>query len=156
MAYQAVLVYTTDGEPLGYSIKKSDAFKLQSTNIWTEDEIPKLNEQLGRLNESVELSSVWPDANDPEVKAVLANPSFMPIEMHLEDVVDDDNSWFVYTQEPEYDINGDPTGENVDGELDQEASVIKTKKMMVPVRPSEVMERTKAACEQVARARAGL
>lgn len=156
MAFRHVLIYSTEGNPLGYAIKEDGAIKLQSTNIWSEGEEEKLNEQLNRLNENVELHTAWPDAKDPDVVAILANPEFMPIEMHMAEVVDDDDSYYVYTQEPELDLDGQPTGETIQGHLDEVASVIVTKKMMVPVRPSDVMERTKAACELVARSRTGL
>lgn len=156
MAYKHVLIYSTEGDLLGYAIKGDDSLKLQSTNIWKEGEEQSLTEQLGRLNESVELSTQWPDADDPDVKAILNNPEFMPIEMHMADVVDDANSYFVYTEEPEFDLDGRPTGETIQGHLDEQASVVVTKPMLVPIRPSDAMERMKAACELVARSRAGL
>jgi hypothetical protein len=155
VAYQAVLVYDPQGEFLGYSVKADGAPKLHSTNIWSEDEKEKFIEQLNSLNQSVAITSAWPSASDPEVLEILSRENFMPVEEALVEVVDDDNSHLVYTQEPELDFDGQPTGNNVDGELDREASVFVYKNIMAPVRPSDVMERTKAACEIVAKRRSG-
>lgn len=155
MAYNAVAVYNMDGSFLGYAIKNDGIPKLQSTNLYAETEQDKLAIQLGRLNENLDLSAVWPDPRDPAVRRLLADPSFVPIEMVEDEVVDDENSYYVYEQEPEYDVaTGQPTGRLVNGTLNREASVLIYKKMMVPARPSDVMERTKKACEIVARQRA--
>lgn len=156
MPYRPVAIYSLDGTFLGYGVKDDAAVKLQSNNLYLETEQDKLSEQLERLNESQDLTSVWPDSREPEVQRILADETFKPIEMALDTVVDDDNSFYVYEQEPEYDIvTGEPTGKMLDGALNREASVLRYKEIMVPVRPSDVMERTKAACEVVARARAG-
>jgi hypothetical protein len=73
----------------------------------------------------------------------------MPIELHEEEVVDEDESYFVYLNED------DPARGLLKGDLDKAASVIKYKTAMVPD-PVKTMERTKAACEIVAKGRAGL
>lgn len=145
--YQPVLVYDQEGNFIGHAIKSTSALKLQSTNIYLEGEQEDLNAQLARLNESVSLKAVWPNPRDPEVIALLDDPKFMPIEYVEEDVVDDENSYYVYDKEP------DPeTGEL--GVINREASVIAYKTMMVPARPSDAMERQKGACEAVAKRRA--
>lgn len=155
MAYNAVAVYSLEGAFLGYAIKNDTVPKLQSTNLYAENEQDKLSLQLGRLNENLDLTSVWPDARDPEVQRLLADPDFMPLEMIEDDVVDDENSYYVYEQEPELDpATGQPTGRIIDGHLNREASVLVYKRMLVPKRPSDVMERTKKACEIIARKRA--
>jgi len=100
MAYNPVAVYAMDGSFLGYGIKNDSAPKLQSPNLYTEAEQDKLALQLGRLNENLDLSAVWPDARDPDVQRVLADSSFMPLEMIEDEVVDDENSYYVYEQEP--------------------------------------------------------
>ena len=156
MAYSAVVVYTLDGTFLGYAIKNDASPKMSSPNLYTEDEKDKLDERLSGLNENLDLSAVWPDARDPEVQSILADASFRPLEMIEDEVVDDENSYYVYEQEPELDVaTGAPTGRMINGTLNREASVLAYKRMMVPARPSDVMERTKAACEIVARKRAG-
>ena len=72
--------------------------------------------------------------------------SFEPIEYADEEVVDTENSYLVYLK----DADGEDTFE-----INKEASVVKYKMAKVPARPSDVMERTRKACEVVARRRAG-
>lgn len=153
--YQAVAIYDLQkGDFIGYTIKEQNAQKLQTTNLYTESESADLETQLSRLNDSSAVLAAWPDARDPDVVKVLEDPNFMPIEMIEDDMVDEENSYYVYTQVPEIDESGAPTGRTTEGEIDKTASVIVTKRMKVPARPSDVMERTKAACEVVARRRA--
>jgi hypothetical protein len=158
--YIIVAIYDTDANFLGYTIKDADPaiVKLQSTNLWLESEIDKLQEQLNRLNQAVDLRLYWPNPKDPEVLAILANPDFMPIEYIEMEMVDDEHSYYVWVQEPEYDpATGEPTGRMVDGSvLDEQASVIRYKMGIVPARPSDELYRIKGACELVARQRAGL
>lgn len=154
--YKAVLIYSGESEFIGYGIKEEGAIKLKGPNIWTEEEKEKLIDELGKLNQSSAIMSSWPDANDPEVRVILNDPTFMPLERAMQEVVDEENSYYVYTQEPEYDREGIATGNYVDGKVDQAASVIATKMAEVLVRPSDVTLRTKKACEIVAQRRAGL
>lgn len=154
--YDHVAVFTLDGQFLGYSIKDANAQKLQTTNLYSEAESEQLVARLQELNDGKAILAVWPNARDPEVEALVNDPSFHPVEMVEDDVIDEDNSYIVHIKEPEADIHGNLTGEMIDGGIiDQEASVIVYKKMRVPARPSDYMERTKAACEAVARQRAG-
>src|ERR1035441_6423440 len=146
MSYRHVAVFELSGDFIGYTVMEQNALKLQSTNLYSEDEGEDLAKRLAALNDSQAVTSVWPDARDPEVQALVDDPSFEPIEMSDEEVVDNDNSYIVYLKDAE----GEDTFE-----IDQEASVLKYKVAKVPVRPSDVMARTKSACEVVARRRAG-
>lgn len=140
--YEQVFIYDSDGNFIGYSIKDPNARKLQTTNIYLGSEEKDLYEQLDRLNNKQQIMSNWPDAKDPDVVALLNDPNFSPIEMIETDVVDDDNSYYVYVK--------DGNGEDV---IDQQASVLSYKKMMVPARPTDVMQRVKLACEEIAKRR---
>ena len=144
MAYRHVAVFELDGQFLGYTVKKDDAHKLQSTHLYSEDEGDALTDRLRELNDSQTVLAAWPDARDLDVQALVNDPSFEPIEMSDEEVVDNDNSYIVYLK----DVEGEDTFE-----IDREASVLKYKIAKVPVRPSDVMKRTKQACEVVARRR---
>jgi hypothetical protein len=146
MAYNHVAVFELDGQFLGYAVKEANNRTLQSTHLYAEEEGEDLAKRIAELNESQSILCVWPDARDPEVQALVNDPSFEPIEMSEEEVVDNDNSYIIYLKDAE----GQDTFE-----IDQEASVLKYKIAKVPVRPSDVMARTKSACEVVARRRAG-
>ena len=151
-----VAIYNyTDSAFIGYGIKDEKADKLQSTNIWREGEEDKLNERLAALNAEIDLNKHWPHPQDPEVVALLDDPTFMPIEYIEAEVIDDEASTYVWKKEAETDEHGDFTGRLVDGsELDEGASTIIYKIGKVPKRPTDVMWRIKAASEQVARRRA--
>lgn len=153
-------VFDLDGNFFGYVIKDAapNIFKLQSTNIYQELEYPQAEQRIAALNQDIDIRSYWPNPKDPTVLAVLADPNFMPIEYEMKNMVDDENSYYVWVQEPEYDHEtGLPTGRTVNGsELDEMASVIRYKMGRVPKRPSDEMYRIKAACELIARERAGL
>lgn len=150
MIYAQVAVYDMEANFVGYAIHKQGLLKLQSGNLWAEEERPALQEQLDRLNGDVKIRRQWPRSDDPEVQALLNDPTWMPLETHVTDVIDDENSYYVWT---EADENGKPTQAS---ELDEQASVIAYKKARVPVRPVDAQVRTKAAHETVARRRAGL
>jgi hypothetical protein len=134
-----------DGQFLGYSIKQDRVNRLQSTHLYAEAEEQELAKRLQELNEKQAITSVWPDARDPEVQALVNDPSFEPIEMTEEEVMDTENSYIVYLKDAE----GEDTFD-----IDQEASVLKYKTAKVPLRPSDYMKRTKTACETIARQRA--
>lgn len=156
MGYRSVAIYSMDGAFVGYGIK-GDAPKLQTTNIYVEGEEAKLKEQLSSLNQTQDIRAFWPNPKDPEVLALLADESFVPIEYEEREVVDDEHSYYVWQQEPEVDETGMPTGRMVQGSaLDEGASVIRYKMGRVPKRPTDVMWRIKRASEVVARRRAGL
>lgn len=144
MAYRHVAVFELDGEFLGYSVYQEGAHKLQSTHLYSEDDGEDLAKRIVALNESQTLLGAWPDAHDPEVQALVNDPTFEPIEMIKRDVVDDDNSYLVYVK----DTDGEDTME-----IDEDASVVHYKEAMVPIRPSDFFARTKRACEVVARRR---
>lgn len=146
MAYRHVAVFELDGTFIGYAVREESANKLQSTNLYSEDEGEDLAKRIAALNDSQTITQAWPDARDPEVVALLYDPAFEPIEYADEEVVDTDNSYLVYLK----DADGEDTFD-----IDMEASVVKYKVAKIPARPSDVMERTKKACEVVARKRAG-
>jgi hypothetical protein len=156
MTYVKALVYDSEGNFRGYTTLNHEANKLKSTNLWSEEEQPKLDEQLDRLNVDTQLKATWPRTDDPDVIALLQNRSWMPYQTKLAKVVDDAQSHYVYHQEPEVDALGNPTGRMTKGHLDEEASVIRFKMAEVPVNPIDVQIRTKRAQEIVARHRAGL
>jgi hypothetical protein len=142
--YSHVAVFELDGTFLGYAVKEANNRTLQSTHLYAEDEGEDLAKRIAELNESQTVLAAWPDARDPDVQALVNDPSFQPIEMSDEEVVDTDNSYIVYLKDAE----GEDTFE-----IDREASVLQYKIAQVPVRPSDVMARTKKACEVVARRR---
>lgn len=143
--FRHVAVFELEGNFLGYAIQEASALKLQSTNLYSEDEGEELANRLRELNESQAVISVWPDARDPEVQALVNDPEFEPIEYVDDEVVDDENSYIVYLK--------DAAGEDT-LEIDPEASVIKYRTTKVPKYTSAFFERTKKACEVVARRRA--
>ena len=158
MTYVHLALYDPQtSEFVGYAIKDDQADKLQSTNIYRDGEEDKLSTQLNRLNDQSALNQHWPHPQDPDVQALVNDPNYHPLEYVEQEVIDDENSYYVWVKEPELDENGEATGRMVDGpELDREASVIRYKVGKVPVRPTDVMLRIKRACEDVARARAGM
>jgi hypothetical protein len=123
---------------------EQNALKLQSTNLYAENERDDLAKRLAALNDSQSVTSAWPDARDPEVQALIADPSFEPIEMVSDEIIDEDSSYLVYLK----DADGIDTFE-----IDHEASVLKYQIAEVPARPSDYMARTKTACETIARQR---
>lgn len=143
--YRHVAVFELDGTFVGYAVKEDKNLKLQSTHLYAEEEGEDLTKRLAELNESQNVLAVWPDARDPEVQELVNDPAFEPIEMTEDEVIDEENSYIVYLKDAE----GEDTFE-----IDQEASVLRYKVARIPARPSDVMARTKKACEAVARRRA--
>jgi hypothetical protein len=92
MEYKPVLVYdATDGEFIGYAIKKVGVAQFQSINLWgaaTDD----FKDALKRLNESSVLRENWPNGDDPEVVTLLADESFEPAPKIAKVVIDPDAS----------------------------------------------------------------
>jgi hypothetical protein len=159
MAYREVLIYDINGAFLGSGIKRDGAIKLQTQNIWTEDEGEALEKQLALLNENQAVKGAWPDARDPDVVTLLNNPNFMPIETGPMEVVDEDASYLVFKQVPAVDEFGVELvpEQLVDGEdYDKDASVIVHKTIIAPLRQSDVGQRVNAACEQIAKQRSGV
>jgi hypothetical protein len=144
--YRHVAVFELDGTFIGYAVKEANNRTLQSTHLYAEDEGEDLTKRIAELNESQNVLAAWPDARDPDVQALVNDPSFEPLEMIESEVVDEDNSYIVYKK----DADGEDTFE-----IDPESSVLRMKVAQVPARPSDVMARTKKACEVVARRRSG-
>lgn len=155
MSYVPVAIMRVDGSFVGYTIMRADAQKLQTTNIYTEGEEAKLDEQVALLNADVDIKRFWPHPQDPEVLALLADETFIPIEYKMAEMVDDEHSYYVWKQTEEVDQHGNPTGRMVDSEwLDEEASVLAYKVGKVPVKPAQELFRIQKACEVIARKRA--
>lgn len=149
MAFRVAAVYDLEhGEFVAYTIYKDDPLKLASTNLWAESETADLQIQLDRLNDDVNIKAFWPQVQDPDVQQLLDDETFMPIERYEEEVVDDERSIYFYLEEPDPET-GDP------GIVDRDNSILAYKKIMVPKEPTAVIQRIKAACEIVARQRAG-
>lgn len=142
--YSHVAVFELDGTFLGYAVKEANNRTLQSTHLYSEDDSEILAKRIADLNDSQAILGTWPDARDPEVQALVNDPSFEPVEMTDGEVVDIDNSYMVYLK----DADGEDTFE-----IDRQASVLKYKVIKVPARPSDVMVRIKKGCEVVARRR---
>jgi hypothetical protein len=143
--YRHLAVFEMDGTFVGYVVKEANNRTLQSTHLYSEEEGEDLAKRIAELNESQNVLAAWPDARDPDVQCLVDDPAFEPIEMANEEVVDEENSYIVYLK----DADGEDTFE-----IDRDASVLKYKVIAVPVRSSDVMKRTKTACEVVARRRA--
>ena len=153
--FKPVAVYDFDGNFLGYAVKRDGVDKLHSMNLWNDQDIQA---QLERLNADVDLRQHWPHPKDPEVLALLDDETFEPIAYKDVQVVDDEQSRYVYKQIPRTGIERAQLGSGLvdSDEIDEEASTIVYKTVMVPERPTDVMWRIKKACEQVARERANL
>jgi hypothetical protein len=140
MSYEAVYLYNNRNEFVGAAIKKSDAPKLQSVNIWSssDEDIEDFRTTLAKLNDEQHLRQFWPDAHDPEVGNLVEDPEWEPLELHEEQVPDWEASTIV---DDEF------------GGVDQEKSTIVFKKAWVPD-PTEAQNRYYKAQEIVARRRA--
>lgn len=97
--YRAILAYDPDGEFVGYAIQKVGTLKLEGSNLYAESEKNDLLKQIERLNDSFLVRQYWPDGNDPEVQALLDDPTFEPsteTEVITMPVLDRDASTIVY------------------------------------------------------------
>src|SRR5665213_3004370 len=121
MSFETVAIYMMSGDFVGFGIlnpaERADSdgvVKLQSANVYVEGQEDKLNKQLELLNQNVDLRAFWPNPKDPEVLALLEDRSFIPIEYEQREMVDDDNSHYVWKQEIASDEHGnyiyDPGG----------------------------------------------
>jgi hypothetical protein len=146
MAFETVYVYNNDGAFLGYGIKNSASQKLHTMNLWTEDQIDNLEDQLQRLNERTGILAHWPMLGDPEVQVLLNDPTWEPVANEPVEIVDEDKSTFVWIRKPDL-ANGDV------GEMNEDASDIVFKTVMEPP-PVLVQARIKKAQEIVATRRA--
>ncbi len=146
MTFTTAFVYDGDGQFLGFSIYKKGAQKLHTANLWQEEDLEDLKQQLARLVDDLDVRAYWPDVRDPEVVALLDDSTWEPLELHPIEVDDEENSVIVWKIEP--------SEEYPHGIIDRTLSVIATKIVMAPA-PVEVQARVKKACEIVARARAG-
>jgi hypothetical protein len=92
---EAVALYTLTGGFVGYTIRDPAKPKLQTTNIYGEQEQEQLAKRLAELNDSVQVQGAWPDPRDPEVEALLHDPNFEPIEYEEQRVIDEEKSFLV-------------------------------------------------------------
>lgn len=138
--YEAVYLYNNRNEFIGVAIKKSDAPKLQSVNIWSDspEDIADFKRTLTDLNDENVLRQFWPSAHDPEVGALVEDPDWEPLELNEADVPDWDASTVI---DDEF------------GGINMEKSTIVYKKAMVPD-PTEAQNRYYKAQRIVASARA--
>jgi hypothetical protein len=151
--YFPVALYNLDGTFRAYAI--IGEHKLQSTNIWVEGEETEFNERLALLNASSTLNQHWPHPQDPEVLEILGREDFMPVTYKEVQVVDENKSHYVYLQTTAKDKDGLFYAVDSD-EIDEEASTIVYKTAQVPEQPTDTVARIRAACEIVAKERAGL
>lgn len=137
--FEAVYLYNNRNEFVGVAIKKSDAPKLQSINIWNDspEGVEAFKQTLAKLNDESALRQYWPDAHDPEVAKLVEDPDWESLELHEESVPDWDKSTVV---DDEF------------GGIDMEQSKILYKVALVPD-PTEAQNRYYKAQEIVAHAR---
>lgn len=147
MSYEIVYVYHGDGSFLGATIYQQGAKKLHTANFWPEGEQGDLATQIDTLNNAVDIRAYWPDVRDPEVQALVNDPAWNPLELSPVEVVDEENSQFVWIEEP--------NDENPYGRMDEDASTIVHKIAMVPS-SAAATARIRKACETVASRRAGV
>jgi hypothetical protein len=140
MKYEAIYLYNNKNEFLGVSILAPSKDRLQTINIWTENEVDDFKKTLADLNNESVLRQFWPSAHDPEVGELVENPDWEPLELHEEEVPDWDASTIV---DDEF------------GGIDMEQSKIVTKVALVPD-PTEAQARYYKAQEIIARKRAEL
>jgi len=145
--YVPVMIYSEDAQFLGWTIKLAGAEKLQTTNVWNDNDYSKMEEQIERLNNKTGIMAHWPHYNDPEVQALLGDPAWEPVADEPVEVVDEENSIFVWRRRP--------TEEDPLGDRDEPASTLVYKYVMMPP-PVLVQARVKKAQETVARKRAGI
>jgi hypothetical protein len=146
--YVPVMIYSYDGDFIGWTIKNDQVEKLQTTNMWTDEQLSEMADQIARLNNKTGILAYWPDTRDPEVQALINDPNWEPVADEPVEVVDEENSVFIWIRRPNLE-EGDV------GEMDEDASTLVYKYVMAPP-PVLVQARWKKAQEIVARKRAGI
>ena len=147
--YAPLALYDLNGNFLAYTIAKTDSdgalLKLHTTNIWAQEDSADLTDQLGRLNDQSDILAYWPDVRDPDVQALLDNPTWEPVQLFPLQVQDESICVYLY-REPPREEDGFP------GLIDEENSIIVMKTVMAPS-SAATMNRVKLACETIARQR---
>jgi hypothetical protein len=138
MKYEVVYLYNNKNEFLGVSILAPSKDRLQTINIWTENEVDDFKKTLAGLNDEDLIRQFWPSAHDPEVGVLVEDPDWEPLVLHEESVPDWENSQVV-----DDDFGG----------IDMDKSQIVYKKASVPD-PQEAQNRYFKAQEIIARKRA--
>ena len=149
MSFEPVYVYDGDGNFIGSSIHKSGSQKLHTANLWKEtpEDVEDFNAQLTRLRDQADVLAFWPDSSDPEVTALIDDPTWEPLSKESIEVVDEDKSVFIWEEAP--DSRGNPSGT-----LDEEQSSLVYKTIEVSTDLAEAQRRVKKAHETGARNRA--
>lgn len=149
--YAPLALYDLDGHFLAYTIAKTDSdgtlLKLHTTNIWAQEDSGDLTAQLERLNDQGDILAFWPDVRDPEVQALLNDPTWEPAQLFPIEVPDENLCVYFY-HDPPREEDGFP------GTIDEENSIIVMKTVMAPS-SAATMNRVKLACETIARRRKG-
>lgn len=147
--YFPLALYDLDGDFIAFTIGKAGPdgtlLKLHTTNVWAQEDGVDLSQQIDRLNDQNDIRAFWPTVRDPQVQALLADPSFEPLQLYPTEVPDETKCVYVY-HEPPREEDGFP------GTIDEDNSVIIMKTVMVPS-PAASLNRAKMACEVVARQR---
>lgn len=149
MPYTLGYIYDTDGSFVGATIVKelpTGDLTLQSAQLWSDEELDKIDANIASLNRSEKLSTFWPRRDDPDVQTLISDPEWEPIEMEPQAVPDPENSTYVYRRDPH---TGDETSM-----LDLEASSFSYKQEMMPKDDTAPSMRIRKAQEIVAERRA--
>lgn len=168
MKYEIVEL-AQDGDLVGYAVRKSGTLRLDSLAIYKPEEFDEIQAVVAKHNEAALIREHWPTPNDPEVQEILNRPDFEPVRYEDVEVPDLENSEIAYVQgvapnEESYNnaiAHGSFSPEGyvigTDGQpvIDYPNSTIVTKVEKQPVRV-DGHSRLDAACEVVARERAGL
>lgn len=145
--YELAYVRNLNDDLVGYAIIKHVAngkIKFEGQFVYTKDELEDAVETVNTRNESYAIRTCWPDPQDPEVVALLADPTFDSGGVTYDSrVIDEDASDLVY----EYDEDNNPLIDFTNSHV-----VYKT---IDQEYPSSTAERVHKACEAIARKRAG-
>lgn len=146
MSFDTVVVYSLDGDFLGYTIRKHGAKKLHTMNLWgdTDEDKADLIGQITTLREAVNINNFWPDVRDIDVQGLLDDPEFEPVPMTTQTVIDENLSNLAFGPEDPLTL--------VKPLLEEESDIV-YKDIDVPS-PVGIQARIRKACEIVAVARA--
>lgn len=141
--YEAVMIYDNNGF-VGYTIRKKGVDKLHTMNLWTQEDIEDLKQQISTLNSSADIRNFWPDVRDPEVQILLNDPFWEPAPLTETQVIDEEASNLVL---------GETDPLTLEAPLLESESNIVYKTILVPS-PAGTTARVRKACEVVAVRRA--
>lgn len=144
MTFIPLALADSDNHRQGFVIYRAGASKLHETSIYTADEVKA---RVAELNRDEALREVWPDANDPEVLALVNDPDFEPLEWIEEDVVADMDELVRLVDSGEVKLDPE-TQQVIEG-----GEKIRTEKDRVLKDPSQPMQRIRKATETIAERR---